>query len=74
MKKITIQYGGDILHKTVPADMTVGQLKDNDEIRTGLGFGDNINVLIAGVAQPDEAVIPGDTIVKIETAANKKAV
>lgn len=73
MKKITIQYGTDILHKNVDANMTVGQLKANSEIRTGLGFGDNVNVLIAGVTQPDNAVIPGDTIVKIETAANKKS-
>lgn len=73
MKNITIKYGVDQLTKQVDADFTVSDLKADDAIRAGLGYGDNINVLINGVAQNDCVNIPDGAVVTIETAANTKA-
>jgi hypothetical protein len=72
-KTITVNYGPDKLTKSVDAGYTVGHLKDDDAFRTALGYGDNIVVLIGGVAQGDHTVIPTCAEVKIETAANQKA-
>lgn len=73
MKNITVQYGVDSATKQVDANFTIGDLKESDSFRAGLGYGDNINCLINGVAQGDDVVIPTCATVKIETAANQKA-
>ena len=71
-KTITVKYGVDQFTTEVPTEFTVGQLKADDKIQTALGFGDNINVLIDGVAQEDNVVVPSLACLKVETAANKK--
>lgn len=73
MKTITVKYGVDIVTKQVEAGMTIADLKENEGIQAALGFGDNINCLINGVAQCDDVNIPDGATVKIETAANRKA-
>lgn len=73
MKNITIKYGVDSINKQVDASFTIGDLKEDDAIRAGLGYGDNVNALINGVAQCDDVLISDGAIVTIETAANQKA-
>jgi hypothetical protein len=73
MKNITIKYGVDSITKQVDAGFTIGDLKGDDGIRAGLGYGDNVNALINGVAQGCSTVIPDGAVVTIETAANTKA-
>lgn len=72
MKTITVKYSIDQFQTEVDDGLTVGQLKADEKIRTALGFGDNINVLIDGVAQNDAVNIPNLACLKVETAANKK--
>lgn len=72
-KTITVKYGVDQFTSEVDAGYTVGQLKEDDKFQTALGYGDNVNVLIEGVAQGGCVNIPNGAVVKIETAANTKA-
>lgn len=72
MKQITVHYGPEHLTGQVPSGYTVADLREDDKFRTGLGYGDNITILINGVSQGDQTVIPADAAVKIETAANEK--
>lgn len=73
MKTIIVRYNVDSVTKQVDSGFTVGDLKESDTFRMALGFGDNMNVLISGVAQPDGLTIPDGSTLTIETAANEKA-
>lgn len=72
MKTITVKYGIDQFQTEVEDSYTVGQLKEDARLQTALGYGDNVNVLIEGVAQNDSVVVPNLACLKVETAANKK--
>ena len=71
--KLTIRYGADEVTKNFDSPQTVGDIKDDDNIRAALGFGDNVNALVGGVAQNDATTLPEGAVVTIETAANTKA-
>lgn len=73
MKNITIKYGVDTITKSVDAGLTISGIRTNDDYQLVLGYGDNINLLINGVAQCDSVVVPDGAVVVIETAANTKA-
>jgi hypothetical protein len=74
MFKITVVYGADLEIKESDTPITIGQIRRDEDLRGSLGYGDNINLLINGVAMPDEAIVPNGSTVTLETAANKKAV
>lgn len=74
MQKVTVRYGVDSINKTFEIPVTIGQLRRNAEIRAALGYGDNIKLLINGVEMPDDAVVPNDGTVVVETRSNAKAV
>ena len=74
MKKITVEYGVDSINKQVASNFTIGDLQEDDAIKGALGFGDNTKALINGIEQNRQTVIPDGATVRIETAANTKAV
>lgn len=60
--------------RTMEAPVTIGQIRRDSNFRAGLGFGDNTRALISGVPMSDDVVVQPGGRVKIETAANTKAV
>jgi hypothetical protein len=74
MKKITVEYGVDSINKQVGSGFTIGDLQEDDAIKGALGYGDNTKALINGIEQDRKTVIPDGATVRIETAANTKAV
>jgi len=74
MQKVTIRYGVDSINKTFEIPVTIGGIRRNTEIRAALGYGDNIKLLINGIEMPDDAVVPNDGTVVVETRSNSKAV
>jgi hypothetical protein len=73
MKNITIRYGSDIREVTVESSTTVAQLLADSTNRVVLGYGDNVQALIGGIAQPGDVVVPSGSTVVIENKANSKA-
>lgn len=71
--QITVKYGCDQISKSFDAAPTVAELKENDSLQAALGYGDNVRVLMNGVALSDGTTIPSGAVVTIETAANEKA-
>lgn len=74
MQKVTIRYGLNSLDKTFNIPVTIRTLKLDTTIRAALGYGDNVVMLLNGVAMPDDAIVPNGATVTVETAANTKAV
>lgn len=74
MHKINLRYGAESITKEVPHATTIAQLVQDPNIKSVLGYGDNIKVLINGVEMPMDAVVPTYGTLVIETAANSKAV
>lgn len=73
MFKIKVKYGVDVEPLSGDSPFTIGALRRNENLKDVLGFGDNVNFLINGVTQPDDALVPNDATVVVETAANTKA-
>jgi hypothetical protein len=71
--KYTVKYGVDSITKENQPSTTIGNIRENCDIAAALGFGDNINLLINGVAQEDGVLVPDGATVVVETAANQKA-
>jgi len=71
--QINIKYGVDSISRNVSDNSTIGSIIGDSNVKAVLGYGDNVRVLLNGVAL-DQAtrVHNGDTLV-IETAANRKA-
>jgi len=69
---LTIRYGFRNTTRTFTVAPTVEQLKRDPSLRTELGYGDNVRVLVNGVEQPNHVQIPGPSVT-LETAANQKA-
>lgn len=70
---IKIRYGLETLERHYPSTPTIGQIKNDPNVKAGLGFGDNVKALINGIEQPDTVGVPENQVVVIETAANEKA-
>jgi hypothetical protein len=74
MKTITVKYGVDSVTKQVDESFTFGDLQDSDPIKAALGYGDNVKALVEGIEQDKGTIIPAGSSVRLETAANTKAV
>lgn len=74
MKTITVKYGVDSVTKQVEDDFSFGDLQADDAFKAALGFGDRIKALVEGIEQEANTVIPAGATVRLETAANTKAV
>ncbi len=73
MFKCTVVYGPDSETYEQDTPIKVGDIRRSDDLRDTLGYGDNVNLMIGGITMPDDAIVPNDSVVVIETAANKKA-
>lgn len=73
MFNCTVVYGPDSTEHSSDSLIRIGDIKHNEELRDELGYGDNVNLSIGGIAMPDDALVPNGSVVVIETAANKKA-
>ncbi len=73
MFKCKVCYGADVEPLSQDTPIRIGDIRRNSELRQMLGFTDNINLFVNGVSLPDDAIVPPDATVVIETAANKKA-
>jgi hypothetical protein len=71
--RYSVKYGVDSVNRERECAPTICQIRTDENIHAALGFGDNVHLLIGGVAQPDDVVIPDGAVVVVETAANKKA-
>ena len=73
MFRCTVMYGPDQAEHTSDSPIKIGDLRRNQDLRDELGYGDNVNLMIGGIAMPDDAMVPMNSVVVIETAANRKA-
>jgi hypothetical protein len=72
---IKISYGVDEIPKFFPGDsVTVKEVITNGTIKSALGFGDNVRVLLNGVELSQDAHLGDGDEITIETRANSKAV
>lgn len=74
MFKCKVVYNVDTESFESDRPITIGQIRRNEDLKATLRYGDNVNIMVNGVAQSDEAIVPNDAVVVIETAANKKAI
>lgn len=70
--QLDIRHGLQTAVRDYSSAPSVLQLKQDVGLRMELGFGDNVNVLVDGVAQPDNVRITSPSVT-IETASNQKA-
>ena len=73
MFRCTVMYGPDTTEHTSDAPIKIGDIRRSQELRDELRYGDNVNLMIGGIAMPDDAMVPQNSVVVIETAANRKA-
>jgi hypothetical protein len=73
MISYTVKYGVDSTTLSNQQPTNIGSVRQNPNLRALLGYGDNINLLINGVAMSDDTLIPDGATVVVETAANQKA-
>jgi hypothetical protein len=73
MQKVTIRYGVDTIEKQFTVPVTIGSLRLDQNIRAGLGYGDNVKFLINGIEMSNDVIVPNGATVVVETAANSKA-
>ena len=73
MFKCTVVYGPDSTQHESGSPIRISDIRNSDDLRDELGYGDNVNLMIGGIAMPDDALVPNESVVVIETAANKKA-
>jgi hypothetical protein len=68
-----VKYSVDVEPLESDQPITIASIRQNADLKHTLGFGDNINLYVNGVAMPNDAIVPNDATVVIETAANTKA-
>jgi hypothetical protein len=68
-----VKYSVDVEPIQSERPITIASIRNNADLKHTLGFGDNINLYVNGVAMPNDAIVPNDATVVIETAANTKA-
>lgn len=73
-QQVTIKYGMDTIQKSMEAPVTIGTIRRDPNIRSVLGYGDQVRLMINGVAMSDDTTVPSGAMVTVETAANTKAV
>ena len=73
MFRCTVMYGPDSTEHTSDTPIKIGDIRRSQELRDELRYGDNVNLMIGGIAMPDDAMVPQNSGVVIETAANRKA-
>jgi hypothetical protein len=73
MNKIKVRYGiGNETIELVPIGTTVGQILSNPNIKTKLGFGENVHGVVDGVAQGACSVLADGDEINVETTVGTK--
>lgn len=71
--RVTVGFGMEEYTKTFDRAVTVGDVRRDINVKSALGFGDSVRVLMNGIALSDDAVVPSGARLQVETAANTKA-
>lgn len=71
---ITARYGTEQRVSTYPAPVTIATVVNDPHNKGFLGYGDNVRVLVGGIEQTLDTVLPHNAVIVIETKANQKAV
>lgn len=71
MINVQIRFG-ETISRSYPEGTTIGGILSDRELKSILGWGDNVRALIQGVEQPPTAVVPDDVLIVVETRANSK--
>lgn len=69
----SVRYGLDSHTKNVSTAPTISQVVDDVNLRAILGYGDNVRVLVNGVEQRPDTIVPDGCTLVLETRANTKA-
>ncbi|HYF36598.1 MAG TPA: hypothetical protein VD994_14985 [Prosthecobacter sp.] len=70
----TVSYGAfNTSTREVPAGTTIGALRADRNLKAVLGYGDNVDFTVDGVAQPDSTVLHDGDKVSVVTKAACKA-
>ena len=70
---ILVQFGLQSMERHYEGQVTARMIRTDSNLKAGLGFSDNVRVVMNGVTLPDEAIVAAGSRVTIETAANAKA-
>lgn len=73
MVNVNVQFGGEKIPRSYEEGTKVGQILTDYELKSVMGWGDNVRALIQGVEQPVTALLPDGVTVVVETRANSKA-
>lgn len=73
MFTVNVKYSVDVEPLESDKPITIQQIRSSQDLKNKLGYGDNINLYVNGVPMPNDAIVPNDATVVIETAANTKA-
>jgi hypothetical protein len=70
---VLVQFGLQSMERHYDGTVTARMIRTDSNLKAGLGFSDNVRVVMNGVTLPDDAIIAAGSRVTIETAANAKA-
>lgn len=73
MKRITVNYSLHSVAFEFPAHFSAGQVIRDPRVKTELGYGDNVTIMMNGVAIGFDTHIDDGDVISVETAANRKA-
>lgn len=73
MYTYTLRHGIDKSTKSFDSAQTVRQLRANESFKAGLGYGDNVNLVLNGVTMEDDVFPPNNAELAVETRCNTKA-
>jgi len=73
MKEIIIKCGSETYSRMFAQEATIGQIVNDPNVRSQLGYGDNVRALVSGVEQPLDTIVSAGTTIRVETRANTKA-
>lgn len=71
MINVNVRFG-ETIARTYPEGTTIGTVLQDRELKTVMGWGDNVKALVQGVEQPVTALAPDGATIVIETRANQK--
>lgn len=72
-QQVTVRFGLNSVTRAMPYGVTVGQVRQDPNIKASLGYSDNVKLLLNAVELPDSAVVPNGATLVVETRCNAKA-
>lgn len=71
--RVTVKYGLDAIEKNWEVGLKVRDIVTDPNVKTCLGYGDNVRVMCNGVAVSLDSYTTEGMVLVVETAANQKA-